>query len=92
MLHGLVKYHNTLKLLVCVAPNSAITFILKAYIGRINDKAITLKSKFLVIIPRYSIIMADQGFNIVDDCVAHCIHFIVPPGRRGVTQMTPENV
>ena len=92
MLYGLIKHHNTLKLFVCVASNSAITFILKAYTGRINDKAITLKSGFLDIIPRYSIIMADKGFNIVDDCVTHCIQFIVPPARRGVTQMTPEKV
>ena len=52
------KHHNTLKFLVCVAPNSAITFISKAYTGRISDKAITLKSEFLVIIPRCSSIIA----------------------------------
>ena len=33
--------------------------------------------------------MADKGFNIVDECAACCIHFIVPPGKRGATQMTP---
>ena len=86
------KHHNTMKFLVCVAPNSAITFISKAYTGRISDKAITLKPGFLHIISRYSSIMADKGFNIVDDCAARCIHFIVPPGRRDATQMTPANV
>ena len=86
------KHHNTLKFSFCAAPNSAITFISKAYTWRISDKVIILKSRFLDIIPRYSSIMADKGFNIVDDCAAHCIHFIVPPGRRGATQMTPANV
>ena len=38
------KHHNTLKFLVCVAPNSAITFVPKAYTGTISDKEITLKS------------------------------------------------
>ena len=37
------KHHNTLKFLVCVAPNSAITFVSKGYTGRISDKEITLK-------------------------------------------------
>ena len=45
----------------------------------------TLKSEFLDIIARYSGIMADKGFSIVDDCAACCMHFIVAPGRRGAT-------
>ena len=36
--------------------------------------------------------MADKVFNIVDDCATRCIHFIVPPGKRGVTQMTLSDV
>ena len=36
--------------------------------------------------------MADKGLNIADDCAARCIHFIVPPGKRGTTQMTPSDV
>ena len=36
--------------------------------------------------------MVDEGVNIIDDCAACCIHFIVPPGRRGATQMIPANV
>ena len=86
------KCHNTLKFLVCVAPNSAITFISKAYTGRISDKAITLKSEFLDIIPRYTSIMADKVFNIIGDCTARCIQFIVPPGKRSATQMTQSDV
>ena len=52
----------------------------------------TLKSGFLDIIARYSGIMAGKGFSIVDDCAACSMHFIVPPGRRGATQITPANV
>ena len=36
--------------------------------------------------------MVGKGVNIVDDCVACCIHFIVPPGRRGATQTIQANV
>ena len=70
------KHHNTLTFLVCVAPNSAITFISKTYTARISEKAITLKSGFFDIIPRYSSIMAGKGFNIADDRAARCIHFL----------------
>ena len=30
------KHHNTLKFLVCVSPNSTLTFVSKAYTGRIS--------------------------------------------------------
>ena len=83
------KHHNALKFLVCVAPNSAITFVSKAYTGRISDKEITLKSGFLGMLPMYSNKMADKGFNIFDECAAQCLHFTVLPSRRGASQMTP---
>ena len=86
------KHHNTLRFLVCVVPNYAITFVSKAYTGRISDKAITLKSEFLGIISRYSSIMAGKGFNIANDRAARCIHFIVLPGKRGAIQATPSDV
>ena len=36
--------------------------------------------------------MADKGFNLFDECAGRCLHFIVPPGRRGVSQMTPAEI
>ena len=41
------KHHNTVEIFVCDAPNSGVTFISKGYIGRLNDKKITLESGFL---------------------------------------------
>ncbi|XP_057290156.1 uncharacterized protein LOC130612824 [Hydractinia symbiolongicarpus] len=41
------KHHNTLKVLVCIAPNSTITFISKAYGGSISGKELTIRSEFL---------------------------------------------
>ena len=35
------KHPKTVKCLICVAPNSGITFILKVYAGRLSDKKIT---------------------------------------------------
>ena len=36
--------------------------------------------------------MADKGFNLVDECAGRNITFIVPPGKRGASQMTPAEV
>ena len=36
--------------------------------------------------------MANKGFNLFDECTARNIHFIVPPGIRGASQMTPSEV
>ena len=86
------KHHNTVKSLICVAPNSGITFISKAYTGRLSDKKITLESGFLDHIPQFTTIMADKGFNLIDECTARNIYFEVPPGKRGITQMTPSHL
>ena len=40
------KHHNTIKCLVCVAPNSSIIYISECYIGHISDKALTKVSSF----------------------------------------------
>ena len=81
-----------MKYLVCVAPNSGITFVSKAFTGRISDKKLTLKSGFLDMLPKHCSIMADKGFNLNDECAARSLYFIVPPGRRGTTQMAPADV
>ena len=60
--------------------NSGITFISKAYSGRLSVKKITLESGFLDRIPSSATIMADKGFNLIDES---------PSDKRGITQMTP---
>ena len=36
--------------------------------------------------------MVDKGFNLFDECAARCLHFTVPPERRGESQMTPAEI
>ena len=36
--------------------------------------------------------MADKGFNLVDECAGRNITVIVPPGKRGASQMTHAEV
>ena len=82
------KHHNTLKFLIAVAPNSAITFVSPAYPGRHSDTQITRSSGFLDRLDEYDEIMADRGFLIQTDCDIRHITLSVPPTKRGLSQMT----
>ena len=78
--------------MVCVALNSSIIYISEFYTGCISDKALTKESGFLDELPSYSTIRADNRFNIFDECTARNIDFIIPPGRRGASLMTPSDI
>ena len=55
------KHNNTVKFLVCVAPNSFVIYISEDSAGRISDKALTKRSVFLDEIPPFCSIMGDNG-------------------------------
>ena len=82
------KHHNTVKFLVCVAPNSSVIYVSEGYTGRIPDKALTKDSVFFVEIPPFCSIMADKRFSLFDECAGRNITFIIPPGKHGASQMT----
>ena len=86
------KHHNTMKVLIAVAGNSFILFVSKAFGGSVSDKSLTLQSCFLDTIDPYSTLMVDKGFNIEDECTARRIHLLVPPGRRGQSQMLQKDI
>ena len=54
------KHHNTFDFLVCVFHNSTIT-LSKVYTRRTSDKAITLVSCLLDVLPKHSNIIVDKG-------------------------------
>ena len=82
------KHHNTIKILVACSPHSSVMFVSPAYLGRISDKALTLDCGYLDQLPMHSMIMADKGFNIGNECADRCISLHVPPGKRGQSQMS----
>ena len=81
------KHHNTLKFLIAVAPNSSILYISPAYSGRISDKDITNHTGYLDMVPAYSVLMCDKGFQIEQECLARQITHYIPPGKRGMSQI-----
>ena len=82
------KHHNTIKLLISVLPNSLISYVSEPYTGRISDKVIVNDTKFLDTLPPFCSVMADKGFNIEQECAEKSIHLVIPPGKRGTSQMT----
>ena len=73
----------TVKSLIGVSPTNSISFVSKGWGGRVSDKIITQKSGFLDKICAYDAIMADRGFNIVDDLAIRCATLEVPAYTRG---------
>ncbi|XP_065675752.1 uncharacterized protein LOC136091960 [Hydra vulgaris] len=86
------KHHNTIKVLVSITPNSFINFVSSSYPGSISDKKLTIDSQFLDLVPQFSYVMADKGFNIQSECLTRNITLYVPPGKRGLYQMLPSEI
>ena len=64
------KKHNTVKVFIAVAPTGSISFISKAWGGRVSDKVdITQKCGFLDMIEGGHLVLADRGFNIADELI-----------------------
>ena len=86
------KKHNTIKLLVGIAPNGMITFLSKAWGGRASDNHITKTSGFLNLVEPGDLIMADRGFTIREELVLRNATLHIPPPSAGIEQQTREAV
>lgn len=86
------KHHHTAKILVSITPAGMINFVSEAWTGRASDKFVTLNSGFLDIIEPYDKVMADRGFPIREELTLLRAELLIPPGRRGVSQMSASDV
>ena len=64
------KNHNTYKGLIGISPSGAVMFVSKLYPGGILDKELTRRSDLLDLLERGDSVMADRGFDILED-LAH---------------------
>ncbi|XP_052079435.1 uncharacterized protein LOC127717711 [Mytilus californianus] len=86
------KHHNTAKFLVSINPSGLINYVSEGFGGRCSDKYITNNSGFLDILEPYDCVMADRGFTIREELALVRAQLFIPPGRRGVTQMSTNEV
>ena len=77
------KHHNTLKLLVGIAPCGAFTFILKLWSGSTSDWKIVQESGLIDLPEKGDHLMADRGFNIRDLLTRRGVKLNIPPFSKG---------
>ncbi|XP_065667617.1 uncharacterized protein LOC136087918 [Hydra vulgaris] len=83
------KHHHTAKGLIGIAPSGAITFVSDLYAGRSSDKQITNHCGILKLLEKGDSLMADRGFDIVND-LPKGISLNIPPFLEGDFQLTLE--
>ena len=86
------KKHNTLKVLIGIAPTGAITFISKAWTGRVSDKVITQKCGLLDHLEYGDVVLADRGFNVHDELALVGARLEIPSFTKGKTQLSRAEV
>ena len=86
------KHHTTIKFLVCITPNGAVSYISPCYGGRATDKFIVRDCCFLNLVEPYDEIMADRGFKIRDDLLMRQATLSIPPSALGGLQMLSSDV
>lgn len=77
------KHHNTLKLLVGIAPCRAFTFISKLWSGSTSDRKILQESGLIDHLEKGDHLMADRGFNIRDLLTRRGVRLNILPLSKG---------
>lgn len=86
------KHHNTVKILIGITPQGVISFLSKAWGGRVSDKYLTENSGFLNKLTPGDVVLADRGFDIKDSVGLMCAEVKVPAFTKGRTQLSAFDV
>lgn len=86
------KQHYTVKFLIGITPNGAISFASPVYGGRASDAFIVKDCRFLNSLQPYDEVMADRGFKIHDLLSFHQCFLTIPPSKHTNLQMSPKEV
>lgn len=89
------KKHSTVKFLIACTPLGSISYISKAWGGRVSDVELVKRSDFIS--HRYhhpgDQILADRGFTLCDEFAAGCgVELIIPSFTRGKKQLSAKEV
>ena len=86
------KHHSTVKYLVGITPNGAISFLSDCYGGRATDVYIVNDCGFLRQLQPNDQVMADRGFKIRDTLAFYQCTLAIPPSKHTNLQMTKKDV
>lgn len=86
------KHHYTIKFLIAITPNGAISWVSPCYGGRTSDVFIVRDSGFLELLEPYDTIMADRGFKIKSDLTMKRCYLAIPPSAAKGNQMISDEV
>ena len=86
------KHHNTIKFLIGIAPQGAVTYISKGWGGRVSDVYLTEHCDLLDKLLPGDLILADRGFNIHESAGLYCAEVKLPPFTRGKKQLSKAEV
>lgn len=82
------KHHNTVKFLLGISPQGAVTFLSQAYGGRASDKVITEDSGVLDLLDYGDVVLADRGFLIAESVGMRHASLVLPAFTKGKTQLS----
>ena len=86
------KHHNTVKFLIGITPQGVISFISKAWGGRVSDKHVTENSGILRKLLPGDITVADRGFDIADSVGFYQAKLYIPAFTKGKKQLSAQEV
>ena len=86
------KHHCTVKFLIAITPNGAVSWLSPLYGGRASDIHIVRDSGFLGILEPFDQVMADRGFKIKTDLAMKQCSLAIPPSVVKGIQMLSNDV
>ncbi len=86
------KNHNTVKILVGICPQGVISYVSKAWGGRVSDKHITDHCGVLDHLIPDDIVLADRGFSISDSVAMMQASLHIPAFTKGHSQLSAMEV
>ena len=86
---SIYKHHNTIKFIIVITPQGAVSFLSKGWGGRVTDKHLTENCDLLSKLLPGDIVLADRGFDIQDSVGLHCAEVKIPAFIRGKKQLSP---
>ncbi|KAL3831392.1 hypothetical protein ACJMK2_023144 [Sinanodonta woodiana] len=86
------KHHNTVKYLIGISPQGAISYISQGYGGRASDKFVTNDSGFLEKLQYGDVVLADRGFDIAESVAQASSEVIIPAFTKGKSQLSAVDI